>query len=171
MNVHPLFVHFPLALLALYVVAECLRFRSLIKRLDWFYIKTTLLFTGFLGMIAAILTGDFGKNLYPTMRAIIDTHENFAHITLGVFGFISLIYLPQVIEGIWGRHIQTSSKARMWKSVLNADKEFYKPTILMPLALLGFMVLVITGGLGGSIVYGVTSDPFIEFIVQHFVHG
>ena len=37
MNVHPLLIHFPIALLTVYVVMECLRFKKLLAEHSWFY--------------------------------------------------------------------------------------------------------------------------------------
>ena len=39
MNIHPIFVHFPIALLTLYSLAELIRWRRITELAYWFYVK------------------------------------------------------------------------------------------------------------------------------------
>lgn len=170
MNIHPILVHFPIALLALYVVFECIRFRQLNAAPAWFYLKATFLFLGGLGALAAAVTGDFGKRLYPAARAIIRTHESFAYITIAIFGILALIYMGTFIDSLWGNRLRASSYASAWDSIMNIEKKLFDARILIPLAVIGLCALMVTGALGGSVVYGVNSDPFTVLVNNFFVH-
>ena len=88
MNIHPILVHFPIALLTTYAFFECIRFKKLMELREWFYIKATFLFLGGLGALAAAQAGDFGKQLYPSARAIIQVHENFAKVQLSFLDYL-----------------------------------------------------------------------------------
>ena len=61
MNLHPIFVHFPIALLTLYTLCELLRFKKIKDHPAWFYLKAVLIICGTLGAAAALLTGDGAK--------------------------------------------------------------------------------------------------------------
>jgi uncharacterized membrane protein len=45
-NVHPLLVHFPIALLVVYSLLEWVPLKKLANLSSWFYIKATFLFFG-----------------------------------------------------------------------------------------------------------------------------
>lgn len=170
MNIHPAIVHFPIALLTLYAIFECLRFRKLIESREWFYVKSAFLFLGGLGALAAAATGDFGKQLYPAARAIIRVHENFAELTIAIFGILALIYMGKFIDSLWGNYLRNSSYSSTWKSIMKINKKLFSAPVLTPLAIIGLLALTITGALGGSVVYGVMSDPFTQIVNQLFVH-
>ena len=169
MNIHPIIVHFPIALLALYAIFECFRFRKLIESQEWFYVKATFLFLGGLGALAAAMTGDFGKHLYPAAYAIIRVHENFADLTIAIFGILAVIYMAKFIDGLWGNYLRDSRCRSIWSLVMKIDEKLFTVPVLVPLAIVGFLALAITGALGGSIVYGAANDPFMQIVNQLFV--
>ena len=169
MNIHPIIVHFPVALLSLYVIFECVRFRRLMISREWFFIKATLLFAGGLGALTALVTGDFGRQLYPDARAIISAHETFAHWTVVIFGILALIYLVKVIDMLFGDRLRASKYQKIWNSIVAFDTPLHRGYVIVSLALLGFGVLLTTGALGGSIVYGASSDPFTQIVNGWFV--
>jgi uncharacterized membrane protein len=170
MNIHPVLVHYPVAFLSIYAFFELLRFKKLQDFPGWLFIKATLVFVGGLGVLAALSTGDFGKALYPAQRAIIRVHENFADMTVAVFGIIALIYLVAVLDVLFADYFHTSKFAATWQRLADFDKKLNRGVVLIPLALIGLFLLLTTGALGGSIVYGVNSDLFTQIANQVFVH-
>ena len=123
MFLHPIVIHFPIALLTVYSILEIIRFKNT-------NIKSLLVFLGTLGAYASALTGPAGEGIH-----ILDMHRLFALITITIYSLISINYI---------------------------DKEFIKrPKILVTLAILGLMSITITGGLGGTMVYGTSFDPFM----------
>ncbi|KHO51327.1 MAG: hypothetical protein QT04_C0044G0036 [archaeon GW2011_AR11] len=57
LNIHPIFVHFPIALLSLYAVMVLIRFRKVMGLPYWSYAKAILAIAGTLGAFAALQTG------------------------------------------------------------------------------------------------------------------
>jgi len=169
MNIHPLLVHFPIALLSVYAVFECLRFKKLLELREWFYIKATFLFLGGLGALAAAKAGDFGKSLFPAEMNIIHVHENFAKLTIIIFGLLALIYLGIFIDNVWGERIRRSSFGSAWEAMIAVDKKVFIGPVLVPGAAIGLLSLIVTGTLGASIVYGVTNDPVTQLVSRIFV--
>lgn len=143
MDIHPIIVHFPVALLTLYAVFELVRFRRVLEKPYWFYVKAVLAIFGSLASAAAYLTGPDAHG-----AALVQMHGNFAFATLIVFGIIGFSYLFQ-----WFRPNKLSSLIQ-------------RSYILIPLALLGLACVTITGGLGGAIVYGTHFDPFMAPIFK-----
>ncbi|MFZ2484689.1 MAG: DUF2231 domain-containing protein [Minisyncoccia bacterium] len=143
MNIHPIVVHFPIALLSLYAIFELVRFQKVLEKPYWFYIKATLVISGELFAIAAFLTG-------PEVEGakLIEMHEAFAMVAIAIFGLIALGYLS--------KHF----------SVLKVFSFVTRSYILIPLAFLGLVSITITGGLGGAIVYGTDFDPFMAPIFK-----
>ena len=169
MNPHPIIVHFPVALLTLYVVFECLRFKRLMERSEWFWIKGVFVWLGGLGALAALVTGDYGKPLYPDARALIRAHENFAHYVIALFGLIAAVYFVLGVEKIFGEAIRRTGLAPIWKSIVVVADTLCTGPVMVPAALVGLALLTITGALGGSIVYGPDTDPLATLVNHWFV--
>ena len=58
MDLHPIIVHFPVALLTLYGIFELFSVRRIARKPYWFYVKAVLVIFGALGALAAWLTGE-----------------------------------------------------------------------------------------------------------------
>lgn len=139
MNIHPIVVHFPIALLTVYSLMECLRFRKVLELPHWFSIKASFVILGALGAAAAYVSGPEGA-----ARSLLgEMHESFAFATLVIFAGIALMY------------------ALEWFFPSKYSNVVMRPYIIVPLALAGLVVVTITGGLGGALVYGTTFDPFM----------
>lgn len=145
MDIHPLIVHFPIALLTLYAVFELIRFNKVLEKPYWFYIKAALVIVGeLLALLTILFSPEDGE-----MR-IVEVHESFATATAIVFGLIALNYLIHWMkrEG-WFIRIPTLPN---WSLVI--------------LAVIGLVCITITGGLGGAIVYGTEFDPLMAPIFK-----
>ena|SRR5579872_6565978 len=142
-NFHPILVHFPIALLTIYAIFECIRFKKVIERPYWFFIKATLVILGELGALAAYVTGHGQRG-----SVLIHIHNQFAIFTVWIFAIISLSYLLE------------------WFKPSKYSNFMMKPIIIIPLAFIGLLAVVITGGLGGAIVYGTQFDPFMAPIFK-----
>ncbi len=108
-----------------------------------FHVKAVLSITGALGALAAFITG-------PDVPGapLVEMHERFSIITLTIFTIIALSYVCE-----WFRPNKYSTF-------------LHRPYIIIPLAALGLIVVIITGGLGGAIVYGTHFDPFMAPIFK-----
>ncbi len=176
MNIHPIIVHFPVALLMLYSIAEFLRFKFLRERLWWFYLKAAFVIFGFIGAGFALLTGEIAEKHYrdnPAMRHIIGTHSNWAKISFIIYAVAALAYFVVFLkqEGVLDF---LSIKLRSNKMLMILNSFLFSSALLINgmmegwtiifLALAGLIALTITGALGGSIVYGSSADPIIRIV-------
>src|SRR5579872_522003 len=102
MNLHPIFVHFPIALLMVYSLMEFIRFKKVMERPYWFYLKAVFLMLGGLGALAAYFTGDMAKhavragNFIPSVgnfNQVVSMHQSFAILSVAIYGLLAAGYL------------------------------------------------------------------------------
>lgn len=173
MNLHPLFVHFPIALLTVYALMELVRFKKIAGQAYWFYAKAILLMLGGAGALAAYFTGDTAKDTVNTggfnspisnFRQVVSIHENFADLSLVIFGILAVGYLVVWLnlEDISRFFSRNSLPVQLWQAVVRLASFFVETKLVILLALLGLICITITGGLGGRMVYGTNADPFLK---------
>lgn len=162
-DLHPLVVHFPIALLILYAVLECLRFQAVASRVELFYTKTILVVAGTLGGLVAAQFGENAEQAYrgSDVMNIIELHSSFAGITNFISGIISILYIAAWIS-------RTGTKIP-YKRFFRLSERITDSGWMIPLALLTLIAISITGAFGGSIVYGPDADPFVQLIYKIFV--
>jgi uncharacterized membrane protein len=135
---HPRIVHFPIALLLLYVLLEII---GVVFKKDFFSKSAHLvLFLGVLAAIAAVLTGNQAENVASSWEekgAIIQfgqisEHENYANITLWYFAALLVL-----------------------RTFITIKKKFtgYFTYIFAVLAIIGAYFVYETGDHGGNLVY------------------
>jgi uncharacterized membrane protein len=162
MNLHPILVHFPVALLTMYAVAEL---ASLVKpireRAYVFYVKASLLLLGAAAAVPTFITGFI--QLGPPQpdseaRRLLLTHYHFAIATLIVFGLLALCYAAAWLTREW------TAMPEAWKRRL-AWHRYVTESLLAPaLAVIGLGCVTVTGALGGAMVYGPGIDPAVTII-------
>lgn len=157
MNIHPIFVHFPIALLSMYAFFECLRFKKLLNSPTWVAIKAIFLVLGTLSALAALQTGETAEQILGRSD-LIQMHSLWASIATYIFGFLALIYISIFINQ---HHSQ-----KLNQKVLSLIIDFQKSFLITFVALTGLIALTIAGGLGGAIVYGSNVDPIVQFIYE-----
>ncbi len=177
MNIHPLFVHFPIGLLVAYSVLELsvllfpkLRFAAWAPS-----VKAFLLFTGVPAAFAAIITGVLAEELVETAGdpnlAIIEMHAAFALATALLYFVIAAAYLVRVfdVKG-WGDRISAGNGLfiRIWSFKKRLARSVLDTPLLPALALLALASITVTGALGAAVVYGPDIDPFVSFIYGLF---
>lgn len=161
-DLHPLFVHFPIALLMLFAVLELLRFKAVSSRFDLFHTKALLVISGTLGGFIAAQFGEIAENLERNagMRTVIEIHSTFADITTILGAIVSVIYIAA-----W---LSRSKTNLPYHNILRRAEKIVDSWVMVPLALAIFVAISITGALGGAIVYGANSDPFVNFVYKLF---
>jgi uncharacterized membrane protein len=88
MNIHPLLVHFPIALLSVYAVLEIIKYRN-------FQVKSVLLYLGTLSSYVTVAAGFMAKRLISNEEVleIVNKHQTFGITTSVIFTIISIFYL------------------------------------------------------------------------------
>lgn len=137
MPLHPLFIHFPIALLSLATIISFINLFS--KKSRYSITLTVLLLVGMVfGMISYIL-GDSGTQYAirhfgaKHVMSLVHLHETYAMLALISYGLATMFHLV----GIWFE-----------KYKILGD------FITVFLTIVGFILLVVTGYLGVSIPYG-----------------
>ena len=185
MNIHPLFVHFPIALLVVYTFLEVgsllvlgiLRvFRRegpsvgvLLSGKSFHDIKAFLVVMGTALAFVTLQTGEWAEHALRTTTSegvrfatssspfrLIEMHSSFATASVAVFTILAVAYICRLA---WFRKFKIFNFVS--ELVLN-------PWIRVILALVGAVLILITGALGGAITYGPTTDPFVSMIYGWF---
>ncbi|NOX88325.1 MAG: hypothetical protein GXO77_04805 [Calditrichaeota bacterium] len=108
-NIHPLIIHFPIALLFLAVLADVLGL--VFKKYRWFNKAAIgLFFTGWLGAVAAYLSGREAAEIVkiPSVAfPVISRHADLALIVVWFFGIYALLRIVLSWKG-WDRKIAVS---------------------------------------------------------------
>lgn len=131
-NVHPLVVHFPIALLSAFVVVEAGAW--LLGRENWRVAASALLYLGTLGAAGAVTAGWLAAQTVPHGDAVHDILERHEHI-----GFTVLTLA--ILLSVW----------RLWRG-----RRFgrFERAIHFLLALLMAGIMTVGVDLGGLMVYG-----------------
>lgn len=176
MNIHPIFVRFPIALLVLYSILEiCAYLSPALRRQSWVAgARGFLLVTGALSTFVALATGGMAEDLVRDVNPngyIIETHSTFAGAATITYLVLLAAYSVRLfdVKG-WGDRIAGTNKLMV--SIWNFKKRFWYSILdswLLPaLALLWLILLTVTGALGAAIVYGPNIDPAVSFIYHLF---
>lgn len=133
-NIHPLVVHFPIALLVIAVLFDLSRLWF--KKQEWLHNTVLALYsTGTVGLIAAFLSGRQAVNTVSVLGdaiPVVTSHEDWALYTLIFFTLFTLV--------------------RLWSWWKELEKGWIRPALIIP-ALIGIGMLWFTGELGSQLVY------------------
>lgn len=172
MNIHPIFVHFPIALFTVYAVIELIWNKSFRANISTLWIKVTLLATGIVGAQVSLMTGETAEHLIGE-STLIEKHSTFANFTVWIFGILLVSYMLHILDQkIVFPKIKTFLEKRQSQDVLVRAwgilvkmKDFLIMTpIVYILAIVGLLAVTVTGALGGAIVYGPEVDPIVQFV-------
>lgn len=169
MLLHPIVVHFPIALLTVYAVLELIRFPIIKRQPYYFYLKAFLVVAGAAATFVARFTGEMDAERFtpgdPTL-AVIERHELFANLTTAVFSLLALAYLVS-----WLKKAELSpATPGTWKDkVYRSAERFTESPWGAALALLGLISVTVTGALGASIIFGPNADFFVRTIYRAVV--
>jgi uncharacterized membrane protein len=169
MNIHPILVHFPIALLTLYAVCELIPLKALTRQTYWFYVKAVLVITGTLGGVAAYLAGEAIEDQFATdsLSSLVETHATFALTSILIFAVLALAYkVAWINQSSFGPRLQGNA---IWRLTTRFSRLILKPALRLPLALLGVLAITITGALGGAIAFGPNIDPVATFFYHLLV--
>lgn len=163
-NIHPLLVHFPIALLFLYSVIKILPLQKWFPRVAWRDIERVLLLFGVLGAFAALATGDTAEHLVHPNRVLVDAHSTFATVATVIYCAL----LVGEVAAVFNTYKDRLSSSWAWLLTISGfiEKIICNKVVACILALAGFVAISITGMLGGVIAYGLTADPVAPLILN-----
>ncbi len=163
-NIHPLFVHFPIALLFIYSIIKVLPLEKWFANVSWKHIERALLVFGTLGAFAAMTTGEIAESLSKPNHQLVEMHSTFASASTWIYaillvGEILAITLPLLQNFLL--KIPAVNKFLLFIHKLITDEVFSAT-----LAFLGLVAISITGLLGGVMVYGTSADPVAGIVLN-----
>lgn len=167
MNIHPIIVHFPIALLVCYAIIEIFPLNKWYPRFPWDSVKLFLVLLGTVGAVAALGTGSLAEHSSQwTLRNVLRVHKSFASISTFIFGILTAAYFIRwIFQQYSGLFVGPLSALSLLKKIADF---ILKRWIVVPLALIGLVTILVTGILGGIIVYGPNLDPFTKFMYSVF---
>jgi uncharacterized membrane protein len=167
LNIHPFIVHLPIGLLSLYALFEIFSIKKTESLPYWFFVKAILVVCGTIGAYAGLGTGSLAAG--ESESRLIEIHANFAAATTGIFSFLSAIYLLAWFKNKLAHFFEASKYRIFWFKIIQIVNFFLRRWVLIILSFLGFVLITITGALGGAIVYGPDIDPIVKFFYQLLV--
>lgn len=171
MNIHPIFVHFPVALLTVYAVLELLRFKTLTDKAYWFYVKAVILIAGTLGAFVSLSSGEGAEHALSdrSLRPLVEMHSTFANASSWIFGILAVVYLISWISKTsYNEKLVNSMFSKIWHIKVMIAEKILGSYATVILALAGLAAITITGALGGAIVYGPDVDPIVSWVYHLF---
>lgn len=162
-NIHPIFVHFPIALLCLYSFIKIVPFEYWFPKVSWKQIQRVLLVCGVLGAFAALSTGETAEHLTRPDRNLVEMHSLFAALATT---FFSILLAAEVISFLNIKIIPSWNNIKVTKVTGWLEKILTNRIVSGILAFLGLIAISITGLLGGVMVYGTTADPIAPFVLK-----
>lgn len=174
MDLHPIIVHFPIALLTIYAIMELFRFKVLLKAKSWFYVKGSFLIIGVLGALAALSSGDFAADQYLNnqLRPLIEIHETVAGATTVIFAILAITYILTWVDKNYGKELSKLYEGKfkgVWYILIKVKNFLTETPIIYLLVILGLLGITMTGALGGALVYPASSDPLISLMHNLFL--
>lgn len=165
MDIHPLVVHFPIALLVIYSLLEVAALRPRFRTSQRTHAKLLLLFIGTLWALAALSTWETAAHLSGIRSLTLWLHEWAASTTTGIYKFLAIFYLVELAlqYSTFTRLISVPKLLEMCTKLIRFIKHFRLPAIA---ALLWFFGLNLVGALGGTLVYGPDADPITSALNQ-----
>jgi uncharacterized membrane protein len=162
LNLHPVLVHFPIALLTLYCLLE-------ISRLRMSHVKRFLLLVG---AASAVVTRQSGEMIGDSFRAItsltpvVDLHATVATITTILFCVMALAHAM-----VWLQDSATFpriSSMKLFGWLAPAARYMSVGWLAVVLAIVGLALITLTGTLGGIIAFGPNVDPATSLVYRLF---
>ncbi|PIT86224.1 MAG: hypothetical protein COU33_04360 [Candidatus Magasanikbacteria bacterium CG10_big_fil_rev_8_21_14_0_10_43_6] len=168
-ELHPAIVHIPIGILALYTLAECLRWGAFFHSAHWQKSKAFMIIVGVVGSFGAFLSGSALEEIYGH-SLLLSRHELFATVTIYIYSLLASAYLIWVIDiSVLSTPLKKKPFAPVWHPLTIASGFVRTPIVVISSALLGFLSLTITGALGGALVRGPEADFLVSVIYSLFV--
>lgn len=162
-NIHPIFVHFPIALLFVYSLIKILPLKRWIASVVWKDIERIFLLSGVIGAFLGLATGESAEHLMRPNHQLVEMHSTFATLSTWIYGLllageILAIGIPWISKNV--------QFPKLFGFIARIKDILMNPFVSMALAIVGLIAISITGMLGGIITYGVTADPIAPLLLK-----
>lgn len=171
MDLHPIVVHFPIALLTLYTASEV--FRRFTKAAHWGPLCGILVVTGTIGAFVGLSTGETAEHLFrdSAFRNVLELHSLFASITTWIYAIPAGAYVIRWLNARPQLQSLSGGIKKLLAFLADIASIILETPIAPVLAILGFLGLSLVGALGATLVYGPDFDPITSFVYQIFFGG
>jgi uncharacterized membrane protein len=162
-NIHPIIVHFPVALLFLYSIIKILPVQKWMPSVAWRDVERVFLVFGILGAMAANATGEVAENLVKPNHDLVEAHAMFASISTWLYG---LLLVGEIFAVVNIKLIPKLQIPLLTKLGILVEKVFCHIGFSKIMAFFALITISITGMLGGAMVYGLSADPLVPLILK-----
>ncbi len=162
-NIHPIFVHFPIALLLVYSFVKIIPFQKWFPSVAWKHIERALLLFGVLGAFAALSTGEIAEHLSRPNRDLVEAHSLFATTATWLYG---ALLAGEILAVAMPWIVQKLKSPKILKALVFIKDLLTHPILSTTLAVLGLITISLAGLLGGVMVYGTSADPVAGTVLK-----
>ena len=168
MNLHPLVVHFPIALLSFYTFLEFLTLFPFAKKWNLKTTKILLLIWGLLWANIALQTGELAADILNSkyLGHIIDRHQWIGQASVYPYAILLVMYLLREIGEHQRQRTYREKRSKYMDIALKRIQKLESWKVFVIFAVIGFILLSITGAIGGGIVYGPDADPLTKIMFE-----
>ncbi len=169
MDLHPIFVHFPIAFFTLYSALEIIPWSKLQEKVEYFWLKFGILIAGVLSAPVTLMSGDAASEGFEVgkLSRLVETHEALAQLTVIVYVVILVLSGARILTLINHPLIANQPTVNKFVTLLNKINQRY---VLAILALIGLILITVTGALGGAIAFGLGVDPLADYFYKLLVN-
>lgn len=161
-DLHPIIVHFPIALLFLYSLIKILPLERFVPQFNWRHIRQAFLAFGFLGAAASLMTGEIAESLSRPNHQVVEMHSTFAALATWLYGILLVSeFIVPVNEFLAKKNVSALLKVTTPIAKLLAPK-----FLNIVLAIVALVAIFVTGLLGGVMVYGTSADPLAPMVLS-----
>jgi uncharacterized membrane protein len=164
MNLHPIIVHFPIALLVLYTSLEVVSFFKKSRAEKLSFTKIFLLVVGIVWTFFALQSGEVAQDLL-WKSDLIHQHEEFAEMTYKTYLIILLIYI------ITRETVLIKFKNPILSKISTFVAYLKTYGVVVLLSVIWLVLLTIVWALWGAISHGPAVDPIVQYIYTLVMWG
>lgn len=160
-TIHPLLVHFPVAMLSLYGILEIISGLPIIRKFDLTLTKLVLVIIGTLGGMLASASGEAIEHSFSGLHNLVEMHSTWATLT----NFLGIIIAALLLVSYFSSSVISRYPGGAIARITGIITRLAQTRALMViLALYVVISITVTGALGAVIVHGPQVDPVVNFI-------